>query len=249
MAPFDELHLAHATAPALPGPWTKQPFALSTDPAFGETHLWAPHVIEHDGPVLDVLCAGALARPRTGSTWPRPTTAHVGAPPRQPAAGRRVRGAGPDGAAGRGPVGHVLHGHREPAGGNHVVAAAESDDLVHWGGATSSTRTRCRGPARARPSRRSSSSATGASYLFIGPDWEALVRSHGRRAATTRRPTGAPGSSPATTRSIRPAGQVRHHRRPRRRGRRRRGRRLLGEPLRLGTGRRVPGPVVLQVSR
>ena len=27
-APFDEVHLAHATAPTLQGPWTKQPFAL-----------------------------------------------------------------------------------------------------------------------------------------------------------------------------------------------------------------------------
>ena len=47
-APKDELHLAHATAPALHGPWTKQPFALSTDAAAGEFHLWAPHVIGHD---------------------------------------------------------------------------------------------------------------------------------------------------------------------------------------------------------
>ncbi|HVH06951.1 MAG TPA: glycoside hydrolase, partial [Myxococcota bacterium] len=47
--PFDEKHLAHATAPALHGPWTKQPFALSADPAWGETVLWAPHVIFHGG--------------------------------------------------------------------------------------------------------------------------------------------------------------------------------------------------------
>ena len=57
-APHDELHLAHATAPALPGPWTKQPFALSTDRAAGEFHLWAPHVIRHDGRYWMFVCAG-----------------------------------------------------------------------------------------------------------------------------------------------------------------------------------------------
>lgn len=40
--PFDELHLAHATAASLHGPWTKQPSALSTDTSCGETHLRAP---------------------------------------------------------------------------------------------------------------------------------------------------------------------------------------------------------------
>ena len=55
--PLDEKHLAHATAPSLSGPWTKQPFALSADPWYSETHLWAPHVIEVDGP-FDMFYAG-----------------------------------------------------------------------------------------------------------------------------------------------------------------------------------------------
>jgi beta-fructofuranosidase len=40
--PFDELHLGHATAPTLPGPWTKRPFAVSTDAAWGETQVDEP---------------------------------------------------------------------------------------------------------------------------------------------------------------------------------------------------------------
>ena len=39
----------HATAPSLYGPWTKQNPVLYTKPSFGETHLWAPHIIEHNG--------------------------------------------------------------------------------------------------------------------------------------------------------------------------------------------------------
>src|SRR5262245_13298945 len=61
MAPFDEVHLAHATAPALLGPWTKQPFALTAEPAFGETQLWAPHVIAQDGTYWMFYCAGGPA--------------------------------------------------------------------------------------------------------------------------------------------------------------------------------------------
>ena len=58
MAAHDEKHFAHATAPALHGPWTKQPFALSTDPDAGETHLWAPHVIAHDDRYWMFYCGG-----------------------------------------------------------------------------------------------------------------------------------------------------------------------------------------------
>ncbi|WP_164737921.1 arabinan endo-1,5-alpha-L-arabinosidase [Streptomyces luteoverticillatus] len=43
--PENEDSFAHATAPSLRGPWTKQPMALTVDPSYGESHLWAPHVI------------------------------------------------------------------------------------------------------------------------------------------------------------------------------------------------------------
>src|SRR5262245_53615864 len=58
MAPHDEHHLAHATAPSLHGPWTSQPYAMSVDLAGGESVLWAPHVIEHDGRFWMFVCGG-----------------------------------------------------------------------------------------------------------------------------------------------------------------------------------------------
>ncbi len=57
-APFEEKQLAHATAPQLLGPWTKQAAALSVDAAAGETHLWAPHVVWHDDRWWMFYCAG-----------------------------------------------------------------------------------------------------------------------------------------------------------------------------------------------
>lgn len=135
--PKDEKHLCHATAPDLHGPWTKQPYALSTDPGLGETHLWAPHVIDHDGTYWMFVCAGGasgeeyrihLATSEDCTTWTR----H----PENPIV--------VDGFEARDPM--VLRvGDRwvmyytatsEPAGGNHVVVATESDDLVHWSGRT-----------------------------------------------------------------------------------------------------------------
>lgn len=133
--PFDEKHLAHATAPDLHGPWTKQPFALSADEAWGETQLWAPHVVHHDGCYWMFVCGGGatkseyriqLATSDDCVTWTRHDANPVLV----------------DGFEARDPM--VLRvGDRwvmyytatsEPEGGNHVVAAAESDDLVHWEG-------------------------------------------------------------------------------------------------------------------
>jgi beta-fructofuranosidase len=137
MNPFDEKHLCHATAPSLHGPWTKQPFALSADAALGETQLWAPHVIEHDERYWMFVCAGGaskdayrihLATSDDCWTWTR-----------HPANPVIV-----DGFEARDPM--VLRvGDRwilyytatsEPGGGNHVVCAAESRDLVTWSGRT-----------------------------------------------------------------------------------------------------------------
>ena len=134
-APFDELHFAHATAPTLHGPWTKQPFALSTDHEWGETHLWAPHVIEHDSTYWMYYCAGGaekteyrihLATSSDCVTWTR----H----PENPMV--------VDGFEARDPMvlwvddRWVLYytATSEPAGGAFIVAATESHDLVHWRG-------------------------------------------------------------------------------------------------------------------
>lgn len=132
-APFDELHLAHATAPSLLGPWTKQPFALSTEPELGESHLWAPHVIHHDGRYWMFVCAGGpspdryrihLATSDDCRTWTR----HAANP------------LVVDGYEARDPM-VARVGDRwvmyytatlEPDGGNHVVKAVQSTDLVSW---------------------------------------------------------------------------------------------------------------------
>ncbi|MEA3056064.1 MAG: hypothetical protein QOD30_1496 [Actinomycetota bacterium] len=132
--PFDEKHLAHATAPALHGPWTKQPFALSTDESIGETHLWAPHVLRHDDRYFMYVCSGGskteyritLATSDDCVTWTRHEENPMvvdGFEARDPMV-RRVDDR------------WVLYytATSTPEGGNHVVAAAESDDLVHWGG-------------------------------------------------------------------------------------------------------------------
>ena len=177
-APFDEVHLAHATAPALLGPWTKQPFALSADPGAGETHLWAPHIVNHDGRYWMYYCAGGpspsayrihLATSDNCINWTR-----------HPANPMVV-----DGYEARDPM--VLRiddrwvmyytATSTPTGGRFVVAAVESDDLVTW--------------SRRRVVYIDPMSGTGAGptespfvvaqdgtyHLLIGPDWEGLVRS------------------------------------------------------------------------
>ena len=179
MAPFDEVHLAHATAPALLGPWTKQPFALSAEPTRSARRTCGRRTSSRTTAATGCSSApAARRRTSTGSTSRRRDdcgrwTRH----PAQPARRRRLRGARPDGAARRRPVGHVLHGdRRRPTGGHHIVAAAESARpraLERAARRLHATRWRARGPAR--PSRRSSSSATGGYYLFIGPDWEGLA--------------------------------------------------------------------------
>ena len=134
-APKDELHLAHATAPELHGPWTKQLFAMSTDFALGETHLWAPHVIRHDDRYWMFVCAGG-ATPETYRIH-LATSDDCWSWERHPENPLVV-----DGFEARDPM--VLRiGDRwvmyytattEVDGGNHVVCATESDDLVHWSG-------------------------------------------------------------------------------------------------------------------
>ena len=131
--PLDERHLAHATAPALAGPWTKQPFALSFDPWYGESHLWAPHVIEVDGTYYMFYCGGGhdnteysinLATSTDLVTWTR----HPDGPLFR------------DGYDARDPFVIRIDDQwvmyytatSDPAGGNHTVMYRTSDDLVAW---------------------------------------------------------------------------------------------------------------------
>jgi len=175
-APHDEVHLAHATAPALAGPWTKQPFATSVDAAAGETLLWAPHVIHHDGRFWMFVCAGGesmeayrihLATSDDCVTWTR----H----PENPLL--------VDGYEARDPmvrrVGDrwVLYytATSTPTGGHFVVAAVESDDLVHWHGRREVYRDACSGTFGGGTESPFVVERDGRWYLFIGPDWQGLL--------------------------------------------------------------------------
>lgn len=176
-APFDEVHLAHATAPALHGPWTKQPFALSADASAGETHLWAPHVItDDDGLYWMFYCAGGstkheyrihAATSHDCRSWTR-------------------HGANPlvvDGYEARDPM--ILRvddrwimyytATSEPTGGHFIVAAAESDDLVHWHGRHEVYRDRSTGTMAGPTESPFVVEHDGRFHLLIGPDFEDLL--------------------------------------------------------------------------
>lgn len=135
--PADEDNFAHATAATLlQKPWRKEPFALTvaTESPWREEHLWAPHIIRHDGLYYMFYCAGDadhskykihLATSPDLEEWTR----H----PKNPMV--------VDGYDARDPF-VLRHDGRwlmyytansRPEGGNHIVACVESDDLIHWG--------------------------------------------------------------------------------------------------------------------
>ncbi|MDP1792783.1 MAG: family 43 glycosylhydrolase [Acidimicrobiales bacterium] len=169
--PFEEIDQCHATAPSLLGPWTKQPACLTADAAWGEKHLWAPHVIEHDGLYWMFFCGGSLeggdryrlhlATSEDCVTWTRhPDNPLVvdGFEARDPMVTR---------------VGDrwVMYytGNSEPHGGNHCVLAAESDDLVHWSGRTIVYRDELVGTGGGGTESPFVVQRDGTWYLFIGP--------------------------------------------------------------------------------
>jgi beta-fructofuranosidase len=195
-APFEEVHLAHATAARLLGPWTKQPFALSADASWGERHLWAPHVVEHDDRYWMYYCAGGdgpeayhihLAVSDDGWSWER-----------HPANPLVV-----DGYEARDPM--VLRvGDRwlmyytattEPAGGHHVVVAAESDDLVRWSGRHVVFEDELTGTGAGPTESPFVVAREGRFLLLLGPDYGELLaalrdeRAYGPRARAAYRRT------------------------------------------------------------
>lgn len=132
---------AHATAPALTGPWQPEPNTLEIDPAAGETRLWAPHVVRHAGRFWMCYHAGGaderrsllhLATSTDLQTW------------RRHAANPIVV----DGFQARDPF--LLRGGDRwwlyytatfpAAGGHHTVAVRSSRDLVGWSDATEAYR-------------------------------------------------------------------------------------------------------------
>jgi len=133
--PLEEKIFAHATSQELSGPlWEKQPHVLSYSPAHGESHVWAPHAIKHEGLYYMYYCAGGadnahyrihLATSKDLYTWER-----------SPANPLVV-----DGFDARDPM--ILRVGEEwvmyytanstPTGGNHLVACVTSKDLLYWG--------------------------------------------------------------------------------------------------------------------
>jgi beta-fructofuranosidase len=133
--PLDEKVFGHATAPSPTGPWTKRPFALTASPAAGESHIWAPHVIHHNGLYYMFYVGGTpdhaayrmhLATSTDLNTWTRSAANPLftdGFDARDP----MVTRVGPQ---------WVMYytANRTPQGGNHQVAFRTSTDLVHWSG-------------------------------------------------------------------------------------------------------------------
>ena len=126
-----EYFFAHATAPDLLGPWTKQEHVLYAAP--DEPHVWAPYLLRHEGLYYMYYCGGGvdnahyriqLATSKDLWHWER-----------HPANPMIV-----DGFDARDPM--VLRlgdkwvmyytATSEPTGGHWVVKAATSSDLVHW---------------------------------------------------------------------------------------------------------------------
>ena len=176
MAPFDELNFAHATAPRLLGPWTKQPFALTVAPELGETHLWAPHVIAHDGRYWMFYCAGGSAK--TAYRIHLATSEDCYTWTRHPASPLVV-----DGYEARDPMVLRLDDRwimyytatSEPSGGNFIVAAVESTDLLHWSGRTIVYRDPLSGTMAGPTESPFVVARDGRFLLMIGPDWEGIL--------------------------------------------------------------------------
>jgi beta-fructofuranosidase len=177
-APHQEIHLAHAAAPALHGPWTKQPFALTADAGCGETVLWAPHVIDHDGRYWMFVCGGGVSKAEFRLhlavsddcvSWQR-----------HPANPLVL-----DGYEARDPMvlwvddRWVMYytATTTPNGGHFVVVATESDDLVHWHGRHVVYTDPMTGTFGGPTESPFVVARDGGYFLFIGPDWQGLVSS------------------------------------------------------------------------
>lgn len=132
--PFDEIEFAHATADRPHGPWTKHESALHVDRDYGETHLWAPHVISADGRYYMFYAGGG--DDRTAAAINLATSPDLFRWTRVPE-GPLFR----DGYDARDPmvtrIGDrwVMYycANSAPTGGHHVVAYRISTDLLHWG--------------------------------------------------------------------------------------------------------------------
>lgn len=131
--PVNEHVFAHATAPELYGPWAKQPWALEVDHDYGETHLWAPYVIQVDGVYHMFYCGGS--EDLTAYEINLATSTDLYSWTRNPD-GPLFR----DGYEARDPYVIQIDGQwvmyytgtSDPNGGKHVVLYRTSDDLLNW---------------------------------------------------------------------------------------------------------------------
>jgi hypothetical protein len=132
MNPGDEDELAHAVSDTLTGVWQKKPFALQVRPDIGETYLWAPYVIRHEDKYYMFYCAGglnskhqiSLATSKNLYDWKRYEANPIIV----------------DGYDARDP--YILRDNDRwimyytatttPQGGNHIVAAVTSKNLLDW---------------------------------------------------------------------------------------------------------------------
>jgi predicted GH43/DUF377 family glycosyl hydrolase len=127
-------NLAHATANRLTlSPWKKEPFALTADLQYGEHFFWAPHVVRVDKTYHMFVCAGASEgheyrlhhlTSKDLRKWERDSKNPIlidGFDARDPMLLR-------DGER------WILYytANSKPDGGNHIVAAVTSTDLVNW---------------------------------------------------------------------------------------------------------------------
>jgi arabinan endo-1,5-alpha-L-arabinosidase len=128
-------NLAHATAKTLgQNPWKKERFAVTIDPEKYDEHLfWAPHIVKDKGLYHMFVCVGA----KEGHTYAihRLTSKDLWTWER--AKGNPIL---KDGFDGRDPMvirdgdQWVLYytANSTSDGGNHIVAAVTSKDLVRW---------------------------------------------------------------------------------------------------------------------
>jgi beta-fructofuranosidase len=145
-APLDETCFLHASAADLDGAeWTVHDPVLHARSGIGETHVWAPHVIAHDGRYRMFYAGGTedhsayritLATSEDLFTWTvhEPVLFEDGYDARDPMvlrAGERW----------------LMYFTRtsSPEGGFHEVAVRESEDLVTWSEARVAYRSTVRG--------------------------------------------------------------------------------------------------------
>ncbi len=169
-SPLEETELAHATSPALTAAgWEKQPPALIADRRRGETLLWAPYVLEHEGIYYMFYSGGG--RDETRYQMSLATSADLWQWTREP------QPLFYDGYQARDPfvlrIGDqwVMYykATMEPDGGEHVVAYRKSADLRRWSDRGIAFRDRETGTGGGATESPFVVERGGHYYLFIGP--------------------------------------------------------------------------------